>query len=88
VPSSSTNLSVVTTTRNPAKRDQLLASGAEAVYVDEGSVADEVRRAHPEGVDYVLELIGTKTLLDSLRCARADGVVCMTGILGGEWELP
>jgi NADPH:quinone reductase-like Zn-dependent oxidoreductase len=83
----SMGLSVATTTRNPAKRDQLLASGADEVFVDEGSVAEEVRRGHPGGVDYVLELIGTKTLLDSLLCARAGGVVCMTGILGGEWEL-
>jgi NADPH:quinone reductase-like Zn-dependent oxidoreductase len=39
-------------------------------------------------VDRVLELIGTTTLLDSLECARPGGVVCMTGILGGQWELP
>lgn len=84
----SMGLFVATTTRNPSKRDALLASGADEVFVDEGSISEEVRRAHPEGVDYVLELIGTKTLLDSLACARSGGVVCMTGILGGEWELP
>ena len=84
----SIGLRVATTTRNPGKSDQLLASGADEVFVDDGSIAKDVRRAHPEGVDYVLELIGTKTLRDSLRCARAGGLVCVTGILGGEWELP
>ncbi|MEM7433652.1 MAG: zinc-binding dehydrogenase [Myxococcota bacterium] len=80
-------LRVATTTRNPAKRDALLASSADEVFVDEGTIAEAVRQAHPEGVDYVLELIGTTTLLDSLQCAAVGGVVCMTGILGGRWEI-
>lgn len=78
---------VATTTRNPNKRDKLLESGADEVFVDEGRLAPQVRAAHPDGIDYVLELIGTTTLLDSLQCARPGGVVCMTGILGGKWEL-
>lgn len=76
------------TTRNPNKRDLLLERGADEVYVDDGSVAKRVREVHPQGVDRVLELIGATTLLDSLQCVRPKGVVCMTGILGGEWELP
>lgn len=78
---------VLSTTRDPSKRDVLVASGAKEVFVDEGVIAGDVRRAHPQGVDAVLELIGTKTLLDSLQCARPGGVVCMTGILGGQWQL-
>ncbi len=38
--------------------------------LDDGTVAEQVRALHPEGVDRVLELIGTTTLLDSLQCAR------------------
>jgi len=41
----------------------------------------------PEGIDRVLELIGTTTLLDSLQALKRRGIVCMTGILGGEWQL-
>jgi NADPH:quinone reductase-like Zn-dependent oxidoreductase len=44
-----------------------------------------VRRNYPQGVDKVLELIGTTTLEDSLHCAREGGVVCMTGIVGNQW---
>lgn len=84
----SMGLRIATTTRNPNKRDKLLAAGADEVFVDEGTIAREVRAAHPDGVDYVLELIGATTLLDSLGCARVGGVVCMTGILGGQWEIP
>lgn len=78
---------VLTTTRNASKRDKLIDSGAAEVFVDEGTIARSVRAAHPHGVDAVLELIGTTTLLDSLKCARPGGVVCMTGILGGQWEI-
>ena len=31
-------------------------------------------------------MIGTTTLEDSLRCAKQDGVVCMTGIVGNKWS--
>ena len=39
------------------------------------------------GVEKVLELVGTTTLLDSLKCVKARGTVCMTGILGNEWTM-
>jgi len=81
-------LKVISTSRTEAKVDVLRAAGADQVIIDAGSIAEQVRASHPHGVDRVLELIGTTTLLDSLQCARAGGVVCMTGILGGQWELP
>lgn len=81
-------MKVITTSRSDAKADMLKAAGADEVVIDTGAVAGRVREAHPQGVDRVLELIGTATLLDSLLCARPGGVVCMTGILGGQWELP
>jgi NADPH:quinone reductase-like Zn-dependent oxidoreductase len=37
---------------------------------------------YPEGVDKVLELVGTTTLEDSLQFAKQGGVVCMSGIVG------
>ncbi len=83
----SNGLSVLTTSRSEAKAEALREAGADEVLVDDGSLVRKVRRLHPDGVDRVLDLIGTKTLLDSLQCARPGGVVCMTGILGGEWEL-
>ncbi len=81
-------LKVLSTSRSEAKVHVLEAAGADEVVIDTGDIADRIRAAHPRGVDRVLELIGATTLLDSLRCARPGGVVCMTGILGGKWELP
>lgn len=80
-------LKVISSSRSEAKAAVLRAAGADDVVIDAGSVAERVRASYPQGVDRVLELIGTTTLLDSLQCARPGGVVCMTGILGGEWEL-
>lgn len=34
-----------------------------------------------------LELVGPKTLYDTLRCMEKGGVVCHTGILGGVYAL-
>lgn len=78
---------ILATTRSMDRRDMLLDAGASEVLVDDGSLAQQIEALHPGGVDRVLELIGTSTLLDSLCCARPGGVVCMTGILGGQWEL-
>ncbi len=83
----SAGLEITATTRSESKSDELLAAGATHVVIDSGSIAEPVRAIYPDGIDRVLELIGTTTLLDSLRAARRGGIVCMTGILGGQWTL-
>ena len=80
-------LTVISTTRNPAKESFLKQNGAAHVVIDDGSLRDQVRAIYPQGVDKVLELIGTRTLKDSLRCIKPKGMVCITGILGGEWTM-
>lgn len=80
-------LTVIATTRNPAKVDALRNNGADHVVIDKGTIVDSVRQLFPKGVDRVLELVGTVTLLDSLKCATPRGIVCMTGILGNEWVM-
>jgi NADPH:quinone reductase-like Zn-dependent oxidoreductase len=77
---------VASTTRNPDREALLRASGADHVFVDNGTVEAQVRQAFPSGVDKVLELIGVTTLEDSLRCCRQQGIVCMTGIVGNKWS--
>ncbi|MEL7534815.1 MAG: zinc-binding alcohol dehydrogenase family protein [Bacteroidota bacterium] len=79
--------SVISTTRNPAKKAALLANGSDQVIIDNGSIAASLREAFPAGVNKVLELIGTRTLKDSLKCIATKGIVCMTGILGNEWTM-
>ena len=78
---------VASTSRQAERLDLLRACGAQEALVDSGSIAAELRRLFPEGVDKVLELVGTATLQDSLRCARAGGIVCMAGMVGNRWTI-
>jgi NADPH:quinone reductase-like Zn-dependent oxidoreductase len=69
---------VAATTRWPEHEMLLRASGVDQVFIDKGVIAEQVREVLPGGVDKVLELVGP-TLVDSLRCAKQRGIVCMTG---------
>jgi NADPH:quinone reductase-like Zn-dependent oxidoreductase len=64
---------VAATTRNPERNKLLLDSGADQVFIDTGSIAEQVKEVCSGGVDKVLELVGTTTLKDSLRCAKQRG---------------
>lgn len=78
---------VISTTRDLSKKQALIDNGADYVAIDEGSIEEQVRKFCPDGVDKVLELVGTRTLKDSLKCIAPRGIVCMTGILGNEWTM-
>jgi NADPH:quinone reductase len=50
-------------------------------------MAADVRQIMPGGVDTALELVGTPTLRDTLRCTALHGVVRFTGMLSNEWTV-
>ena len=77
---------VASTTRRPDREQLLRSSGADQIFIDTGAIASQVKEIFPSGVDKVLELIGTTTLSDSLRCAKQRGIVCMTGMVGNKWS--
>jgi NADPH:quinone reductase-like Zn-dependent oxidoreductase len=78
---------VAATTRRPDRERLLRTNGADQVFIDVGSIAGQVKEVFPGGVDKVLELVGATTLDDSLRCAKARGIVCMTGMVGDKWSI-
>lgn len=80
-------LTVISTTRNADKEKHLKDNGADYVLIDDGDIHSKLKTSFPKGVDKVLELIGIATLKDSLKCIRPKGIVCMTGILSGEWTM-
>jgi NADPH:quinone reductase-like Zn-dependent oxidoreductase len=77
---------VAATTRKADREAMLKDNGADHVFIDTGEISGDVRRVFPDGVDKVLELVGTTTLLDSLQSTARFGSVCMTGMVGNAWE--
>ncbi|MCD0465933.1 zinc-binding alcohol dehydrogenase family protein [Flavobacterium sp. ENC] len=80
-------LFVISTTRNEAKRELLVANGADEVLIDNGSLAEIIKNQSQFKIDKVLELVGTTTLQDSLKTVVSGGSVCMTGILSEQWSI-
>ncbi|KAM0751661.1 Zn-dependent oxidoreductase [Meredithblackwellia eburnea MCA 4105] len=76
---------VASTSRSASRESLLKSSGADLVFIDDGSIAAKAQEAG--GFNKVLELIGTTTLHDSLRAATPGGIVCQTGIVGNSWTL-
>jgi NADPH:quinone reductase-like Zn-dependent oxidoreductase len=77
---------VAATTRRSDREMLLRKSGVDQVFIDNGIIAEQVKAVFPRGVDKVLELVGTTTLKDSLRCAAQHGIVCMAGMVGNKWS--
>lgn len=71
---------VVATTHRKEKLP--LLETADQAVLDSGELAGTIGPVHK-----VLELVGPRTLRDSLRCAAEGGIVCNTGILGGVFTL-
>jgi len=76
------------TTRKKDREPLLKSLGASRVLIEADALASAVREMHPDGIDAVLELLGNRTLLDSMRMARKGGRVCVAGFLGGAEPVP
>jgi NADPH2:quinone reductase len=83
----SVGVTVISTTRNKGKIELLKQYGADFVLLDDDSIQNKLYSIFPQGVVKILELVGTVTLKNSLGMLAEKGILCMTGILGGEWVL-
>lgn len=79
-------VTVAATTRKPEREKLLRDNGVDQVFIDTGAITRQVKGVFPAGMHKVLELVGTTTLEDSLQCARPNGTVCMTGMVGDKWS--
>ncbi|MGW1340671.1 zinc-binding dehydrogenase [Kribbella sp. NPDC002412] len=76
------------TTRQHSKLDALKAAGVDHALVDTGEpLASSLHEVWPEGPDYVLDLVGARTTVESLHLVRRGGTVCVAGSLSG-WSIP
>ncbi|MGL5512310.1 MAG: alcohol dehydrogenase catalytic domain-containing protein [Sporomusa sp.] len=71
---------VITTTHRGSKLSLLQA--ADKSILDTEKLAGTL-----SGITKALELVGPKTLNDTLRCVDKGGIVCNTGVLGGVYAL-
>ena len=78
---------VISTTRQAVRLEDLKRRGVDHPIVDTGHIAEQVRAIYPAGVDGALELVGTPTLRDTLQTVRVHGTVCFTGMLSNEWTV-
>lgn len=80
-------MTVISTTRNPDRRELLEEAGVHHVVIDDGHVAERVRQIAPAGVDGAVELVGVNVMKDTLRAVRQGGTVCFTGMLSDQWTV-
>lgn len=79
---------VLATSRQRDRLDELAAHGVDHPILDDGAVAAQVRRILPDGVHAALELVGTPTLPDTLAATQVHGTVCFAGMLSNQWTIP
>nr|WP_219317665.1 zinc-binding dehydrogenase [Methanobrevibacter gottschalkii] len=68
---------IFATSRSEERFGKLKSNGADECFADDGCLAEKLN------CDKVLELIGPKTLEDSMKCINSGGICCVTGVLGG-----
>jgi NADPH:quinone reductase-like Zn-dependent oxidoreductase len=73
---------VIATTRKEDRTALLKHYGADYVIIDTGTIVEELLALCPNGVDCVLELVGS-TLADSAGCLRPGGRLTQVGVVGG-----
>lgn len=76
---------VVAACRRESSFAEMIALGADKCVIDNGEIARQQLPARP---NKVLELVGPRTLRDSLSCVSTPGYVCSTGILGNQYTVP
>jgi NADPH2:quinone reductase len=74
---------VLGTTRSVNRIASLEALGVREVLIETADLHRSVLERHANGIDAVLDLVGTTTVLDSLSMVRRGGHVCAAGFLGG-----
>lgn len=82
VKSSLPKASVTASLRNPAKKAKLLASGYDQVIIEREGILET-----SQTFDKILDLVGPSAVDDNLNHIKENGILCIVGLLGGQWTL-
>lgn len=74
---------VAATSRKPEREKLLRANGADQIFIDNGTIADQVEQSG--GFNKVLEMVGVTTVDDSLQCVDEGGIVSLVGSVCNKW---
>ncbi|KAL4966402.1 zinc-dependent alcohol dehydrogenase family protein [Aspergillus stella-maris] len=81
------NATIIATTSSSTKAQKLKSLGAHHIinYRDEPSWGALAKSLTPDsrGVDIIIDVGGSSTIAESLKAARIDGMIALTGLLGG-----
>lgn len=75
---------VIGACRRESSFEMLKAIGADYCIIDDGHISKQILSICP---NKILELVGPKTLQDSLQTVSKPGYVCNTGILGNQFTV-
>lgn len=75
-------IEIAGTSRSLTKESALLAAGFTEVILDQAGELQTEKK-----FDKIFELIGPATIKDSFAHILPDGIICNTGLLGGQWYL-
>lgn len=79
---------VIAATRSESKKALLQSLGAHVTIIESYELASAIRELYPDGIDSVLDLVGNRTVHDSLKMVKKGGRVIMAGFLGGHDPVP
>lgn len=75
---------IIATSRNEDGISRLENLGVDYAIIDNGEISSEILKIFPEGVEKILDFIGASALNDSMNALKFRGIICVTGLLGGE----
>jgi NADPH2:quinone reductase len=79
---------VLAATRSESKKVLLQSLGVHCTVIEDYELAPAIRELYPDGIDSVLDLVGNRTVHDSLKMVKKGGRVIMAGFLGGHEPVP
>ncbi len=79
-----TGSKIIATSRNQVGIEKLEKLGVDYAIIDDGEIYQKVLDICPEGVEKILDLIGPSQIKDTIKALKFRGIICVTGILGGE----
>ncbi|PCH00044.1 Hypothetical protein PENO1_003800 [Penicillium occitanis (nom. inval.)] len=77
---------VTATSRRTDRESMLREHGADEFLLEDGDLAAQLAaKEFNRKFNKILEMVGTATLKDSLKCIAQDGTLCVAGRVGNEW---